>query len=45
MKKNIRIMDIAQKAEEAGINRSALLIVGHAVLGIKSGYKRSHLYS
>ena len=39
------VADIAQKAEEAGITRSALLIVGKAVLGIKSGYERSHLYS
>jgi precorrin-4/cobalt-precorrin-4 C11-methyltransferase len=39
------VMDIAQKAAEAGITRSALLIVGQAVLGIKSGYQRSHLYS
>jgi precorrin-4/cobalt-precorrin-4 C11-methyltransferase len=37
--------DIAQKAQEAGITRSALLIVGRAVLGIDSGYQRSHLYS
>jgi precorrin-4/cobalt-precorrin-4 C11-methyltransferase len=37
--------DIAQKAQAAGITRSALLIVGNAVTGIASGYQRSHLYS
>jgi precorrin-4/cobalt-precorrin-4 C11-methyltransferase len=39
------VADIAQKAQDAGITRSALLIVGRAVLGTASGYKRSHLYS
>ena len=39
------VADIAQKAEEARITRSALLIVGRAVLGPKSGFVRSHLYS
>jgi len=39
------IADIAGKAEDAGITRSALLIVGRAVRGIDSGYQRSHLYS
>lgn len=39
------VADIAGKAQEAGITRSALLIVGKAVLGIESGYRRSHLYS
>lgn len=37
--------DIARKARDAGITRSALLIVGRAVRGIDSGYIRSHLYS
>jgi precorrin-4/cobalt-precorrin-4 C11-methyltransferase len=37
--------DIAEKAKAAGITRSALLIVGRAVLGTASGYERSHLYS
>lgn len=37
--------DIAGKAREAGITRSALLIIGHAVLGTASKYTRSHLYS
>lgn len=37
--------DIAAKAQEAGITRSALLIVGRAVDGTHSGYTRSHLYS
>nr|WP_321352313.1 cobalt-precorrin-4/precorrin-4 C(11)-methyltransferase [uncultured Methanoregula sp.] len=39
------VADIAGKAKEAGITRSALLIVGKAVSGIASGYQRSHLYS
>jgi len=39
------VADIAQKARDAGITRSALLIVGRAVRGIESGYRRSHLYS
>jgi precorrin-4/cobalt-precorrin-4 C11-methyltransferase len=39
------VADIAEKAKEAGITRSALLIVGKAVRGIDSGYQRSHLYS
>ena len=39
------VADIAAKAQDAGITRSALLIVGRAVLGIDSGYQRSHLYS
>jgi precorrin-4/cobalt-precorrin-4 C11-methyltransferase len=39
------VADIAQKAKEAGISRSALLIVGRAVRGTDSGYQRSHLYS
>jgi precorrin-4/cobalt-precorrin-4 C11-methyltransferase len=39
------VADIADKAKAAGITRSALLIVGHAVLGTASGYTRSHLYS
>ncbi|HSQ93647.1 MAG TPA: SAM-dependent methyltransferase [Methanoregula sp.] len=39
------VADIAAKAADAGITRSALLIVGRAVLGPDSGYRRSHLYS
>jgi precorrin-4/cobalt-precorrin-4 C11-methyltransferase len=39
------VADIAEKAKDAGITRSALLIVGKAVRGIDSGYQRSHLYS
>lgn len=39
------VADIAMKAREAGITRSALLIVGRSVLGTASGYTRSHLYS
>jgi precorrin-4/cobalt-precorrin-4 C11-methyltransferase len=39
------VADIAKKAKDSGITRSALLIVGKAVRGIDSGYQRSHLYS
>jgi precorrin-4/cobalt-precorrin-4 C11-methyltransferase len=39
------VADIAKKAKDAGITRSALLIVGRAVRGIDSGFQRSHLYS
>lgn len=39
------VADIAKKATDAGITRSALLIVGRAVQGVDSGYQRSHLYS
>jgi precorrin-4/cobalt-precorrin-4 C11-methyltransferase len=39
------VADIAGKAKDAGITRSALLIVGRAVRGIHSGFLRSHLYS
>ncbi|PKL70553.1 MAG: cobalt-precorrin-4 C(11)-methyltransferase [Methanomicrobiales archaeon HGW-Methanomicrobiales-1] len=39
------VADIAQKAQAAGITKSALLIVGNAVRGTESGYQRSHLYS
>jgi precorrin-4/cobalt-precorrin-4 C11-methyltransferase len=39
------VADIAKKAKDAGVTRSALLIVGKAVSGIDSGYQRSHLYS
>jgi len=39
------VADIAQKAQSAGITKTALLIVGNAVKGTESGYQRSHLYS
>jgi precorrin-4/cobalt-precorrin-4 C11-methyltransferase len=39
------VADIARKADDAGITKTALLIVGHAVNGTESGYQRSHLYS
>jgi len=39
------VADIAQKAQVAGITKTALLIVGNAVKGTESGYQRSHLYS
>jgi precorrin-4/cobalt-precorrin-4 C11-methyltransferase len=39
------VADIAKKAKDAGITRSALLIVGRAVRGVDSDYQRSHLYS
>jgi precorrin-4/cobalt-precorrin-4 C11-methyltransferase len=38
------VSDIAQKARDAGIEKTALLIVGH-VLEPKDQYTRSHLYS
>jgi precorrin-4/cobalt-precorrin-4 C11-methyltransferase len=38
------VADIAQKARAAGIQRTALLIVGH-VIEPKDQYRRSHLYS
>ena len=38
------VADIAQKARAAGIEKTALLIVGH-VIEPKDQYKRSHLYS
>ena len=39
------VADIAKKAQNAGITKTALLIVGKAVKGTESGYQRSHLYS
>lgn len=39
------IADIAEKADEAGITRTALIIIGRAVLGIESDFVHSHLYS
>jgi precorrin-4/cobalt-precorrin-4 C11-methyltransferase len=39
------VADIAEKARDACITRSALLIVGRAVSGVDSGFQRSHLYS
>jgi len=39
------VADIAKKAQAAGITKTALLIVGKAVRGTESGYRRSHLYS
>jgi precorrin-4/cobalt-precorrin-4 C11-methyltransferase len=38
------VADIAQKARDAGIERTALLIVGH-VIEPEDKYKKSHLYS
>jgi precorrin-4/cobalt-precorrin-4 C11-methyltransferase len=38
------VADIAQKTRDAGIQKTALLIVGH-VIEPKDLYKRSHLYS
>jgi precorrin-4/cobalt-precorrin-4 C11-methyltransferase len=38
------VADIAQKAREAGIERTALLIIGH-VIDPEVKYRRSHLYS
>ncbi len=39
------VADIADKAEAAGITKTALIIIGRAVLGIESGFVHSHLYS
>jgi len=36
------VQDIAQKVEAAGINRSALILVGNVVK--RTGFRRSHLY-
>ncbi len=38
------VADIAEKAEEAGIHRTALVIVGKVVDPRTSGFRRSHLY-
>jgi precorrin-4/cobalt-precorrin-4 C11-methyltransferase len=38
------VADIAGKAEEAGIRRTALIIVGKVVEPRSSGFRRSHLY-
>ena len=39
------VADIADKADAAGITKTALIIIGRAVLGIESGFVHSHLYS
>lgn len=39
------VADIAQKAREAGIERTALIVIGKAVEGAASGFGRSVLYS
>ncbi len=36
------VQDIAQKVEAAGINRSALILIGNVVK--RTGFRRSHLY-
>ena len=38
------VADIAERAEEAGITRTALIIVGKVVEPRTSGFRRSHLY-
>jgi precorrin-4/cobalt-precorrin-4 C11-methyltransferase len=38
------VADIADKADEAGIHRTALIIVGKVVEPRTSGFRRSHLY-
>jgi precorrin-4/cobalt-precorrin-4 C11-methyltransferase len=38
------VADIAEKAEEAGIRKTALIIVGKVVEPRTSGFRRSHLY-
>ncbi len=39
------VADIADKAEAAGITKTALIVIGRAVLGTESGFSHSHLYS
>ncbi|MCQ1539131.1 cobalt-precorrin-4/precorrin-4 C(11)-methyltransferase [Methanocalculus taiwanensis] len=39
------VADIADKVEEAGITKTALIVIGRAVLGTESGFIHSHLYS
>ncbi len=39
------VADIADKAEAAGITKTALIVIGRSVLGIESGFVHSHLYS
>jgi precorrin-4/cobalt-precorrin-4 C11-methyltransferase len=39
------VADIAQKARAAGIERTALIVIGKAVEGAASGFGRSVLYS
>ncbi|HQI13874.1 MAG TPA: precorrin-4 C(11)-methyltransferase [Methanolinea sp.] len=39
------VADIAEKAREAGIERTALLIIGGVLEPASSGHRRSHLYS
>lgn len=39
------VADIAAKARAAGIERTALIVIGKAVEGAASGYGRSVLYS
>jgi precorrin-4/cobalt-precorrin-4 C11-methyltransferase len=38
------VADIAEKADEAGIRRTALVIIGKVVEPRTSGFRRSHLY-
>jgi precorrin-4/cobalt-precorrin-4 C11-methyltransferase len=38
------VADVAERAEEAGITRTALIIVGKVVEPRTSGFRRSHLY-
>jgi precorrin-4/cobalt-precorrin-4 C11-methyltransferase len=39
------VADIADTADAAGISKTALIIIGRAVLGTESGFVHSHLYS
>jgi len=39
------VADIAERAREAGIERTALLIIGGVLEPASSGHRRSHLYS
>jgi len=39
------VADIAEKARDAGIERTALLVIGGVLDPARSGHRRSHLYS
>ena len=38
------VSDVAAKAREAGIEKTALIIIGNVVDAVNSGYVNSHLY-
>jgi len=39
------VADIAERARKAGIERTALLVIGGVLDPASSGHRRSHLYS